>query len=334
MKKTLAMVLAMGMTIASLTACGGSKPAETTAAATGAQTETASSAADTKAEATEPAGGKAATESGSTDSADASSDFSGNISVLSREDGSGTRGAFIELFGIESKNDAGEKVDNTTEDAEITNSTSVMMTTIAGNKGAIGYVSLGSLNDTVKAVAIDGADATVDAIKAGEYKVARPFNIAVKDGLSDAASDFITFIMSEDGQRVVEDNGYISQGNEGAYTASGLKGKVVVAGSSSVTPVMEKLKEAYVAVNPDVEIEVQQSDSTTGMTSAIEGVCDIGMASRDLKDSELEAGLTPTVIAMDGIAVVVNNESPVAELTSENVKDIFTGEITDWADVQ
>ena len=241
---------------------------------------------------------------------------------------------FIELFGIETKNDAGEKVDNTTEDAEITNSTSVMMTTIAGNKGAIGYVSLGSLNDTVKAVDIDGAEATVDAIKAGEYKVARPFNIAVKEGLSDVASDFIKFIMSEDGQKVVEDNGYISQGNEGAYTASGLKGKVVVAGSSSVTPVMEKLKEAYAAVNPDVEIEVQQSDSTTGMTSAIEGVCDIGMASRDLKDSELEAGLTPTVIAMDGIAVVVNNDSPVTELTSENVKDIFTGEITDWADVQ
>ena len=319
MKKTLAMVLAMGMTIASLTACGGSKPAETTAAATEAAKTEAASEADTKAEeTTEAAGGKA----------------EGPITVVSREDGSGTRGAFIELFGIETKNDAGEKVDNTTEDAEITNSTSVMMTTIAGNTGAIGYVSLGSLNDTVKAVDIDGAEASVDAIKAGEYKVARPFNIAVKDGLSDVASDFITFIMSEDGQRVVEDNGYISQGNEGAYTASGLKGKVVVAGSSSVTPVMEKLKEAYVAVNPDVEIEVQQSDSTTGMTSAIEGVCDIGMASRDLKESELEAGLTPTVIAMDGIAVVVNNESPVTELTSENVKDIFTGEITDWADVQ
>ena len=314
MKKTLAMVLAMGMTIASLTACGGSKPAETTAAAT----EAASSAADTKAETTEPAGGKA----------------EGPITVVSREDGSGTRGAFIELFGIETKNDAGEKVDNTTEDAEITNSTSVMMTTIAGNKGAIGYVSLGSLNDTVKAVDIDGAEATVDAIKAGEYKVARPFNIAVKEGLSDVASDFPKSCIDQLFSQVVKDNGYISQGNEGAYTASGLKGKVVVAGSSSVTPVMEKLKEAYAAVNPDVEIEVQQSDSTTGMTSAIEGVCDIGMASRDLKDSELEAGLTPTVIAMDGIAVVVNNDSPVTELTSENVKDIFTGEITDWADVQ
>lgn len=260
-------------------------------------------------------------------------DSSEDITVVSREDGSGTRGAFIELFGIQEEQD-GEKVDMTTDEANITNSTSVMMTTIAGNKGAIGYVSLGSLNDTVKAVDIDGAEATVDAIKAGEYKVARPFNIAVKEGLSDVASDFIKFIMSEDGQKVVEDNGYISQGNEGAYTASGLKGKVVVAGSSSVTPVMEKLKEAYAAVNPDVEIEVQQSDSTTGMTSAIEGVCDIGMASRDLKDSELEAGLTPTVIAMDGIAVVVNNDSPVTELTSENVKDIFTGEITDWADVQ
>ncbi len=317
MKKTLAMVLAMGMTIASLTACGGSKTAETTAAAKNTQTEAAGSEADSAAETTE-AGKKA----------------EGPITVVSREDGSGTRGAFIELFGIEEKNDAGEKVDNTTEDAEITNSTSVMMTTIAGNKGAIGYISLGSLNDTVKAVDIDGAAATVDNIKSGEYKVARPFNIATKAELSDAASDFIGFIMSEDGQKVVEDNGYISQGNEGAYTASGLKGKVVVAGSSSVTPVMEKLKEAYVAVNPDVEIEVQQSDSTTGMTSAIEGVCDIGMASRDLKDSELESGLTATVIAMDGIAVVVNNDSPITELTSENVKAIFTGEITDWADVQ
>ena len=329
-KKVTAMALASMMAL-SLAGCGGSSSTtattaaateaakETTAAATEAAKTEAASEADTKAEeTTEAAGGKA----------------EGPITVVSREDGSGTRGAFIELFGIETKNDAGEKVDNTTEDAEITNSTSVMMTTIAGNKGAIGYVSLGSLNDTVKAVDINGAEASVDAIKAGEYKVARPFNIAVKDGLSDVASDFITFIMSEDGQKVVEDNGYISQGNEGAYTASGLKGKVVVAGSSSVTPVMEKLKEAYVAVNPDVEIEVQQSDSTTGMTSAIEGVCDIGMASRDLKDSELEAGLTPTVIAMDGIAVVVNNESPVTELTSENVKDIFTGEITDWADVQ
>ena len=254
--------------------------------------------------------------------------MTGEITVLSREDGSGTRGAFIELFGIEQKNDAGEKEDMTTDDAQITNSTSVMMTTIAGNKGAIGYVSLGSLNDTVKAVAIDGADATVDAIKAGEYKVARPFNIAVKDGLSDAASDFIKFIMSEDGQKVVEDNGYISQGNEGAYTASGLKGKVVVAGSSSVTPVMEKLKEAYLAVNKDAEIEVQESDSTTGMTATMEGTCDIGMASRELKDSESE--LKATAIAMDGIAVIVNKNNTLDDITSDQVKDIYLGDVTSW----
>ena len=302
MKKTLAMILAMGMTVMSLTACGGSKPAETTAAAT----EAAKKAA--KAE--------------------------GPITVVSREDGSGTRGAFIELFGIEQKNDAGEKVDYTTEDAEITNSTSVMMTTIAGNTEAIGYISLGSLNDTVKAVKIDGAEATVDNIKSGAYKIARPFNIATKDGLSDVAADFIKFIMSEDGQKVVEENHYISQGNDGAYEPANLSGKVVVAGSSSVTPVMEKLKEAYAALNPNVTIEVQQSDSTTGMTSAIDGVCDIGMASRELKDSEKEAGLTATVIAMDGIAVIVNNDSPVEELSSENVKAIFTGEVTEWENVQ
>ena len=271
---------------------------------------------------------------GTTAFASVASAASGTIDVISREDGSGTRGAFIELFGIEEKQ-GDEKVDMTTEDASITNSTSVMMTTVAGDENAIGYISLGSLNDTVKAVKIDGAEASAENVANDTYKVSRPFNIITTDSLSDAAQDFENYIMSSDGQQIVEDNGYIKVADDAAaYEQSDAEGKVVVAGSSSVTPVMEKLKEAYVAVNPDVEIEVQQSDSTTGMTSAIEGVCDIGMASRDLKDSELEAGLTPTVIAMDGIAVVVNNESPVSELTSENVKDIFTGEITDWADVQ
>ena len=254
--------------------------------------------------------------------------------MVSREDGSGTRGAFIELFGVEVKNDAGEKEDMTTEDAEITNSTSVMMTTVAGNMEAVGYISLGSLNDTVKAVKIDGVEATVDNIKSGSYKIARPFNIATKEDMSEVAADFIKYMMSEEGQKVVEDNGYISQGNEGAYEAAGVSGKIVVAGSSSVTPVMEKLKEAYVALNPDVTIEVQQSDSTTGVTSAVEGVCDIGMASRELKDTELEKGIKGTVIAMDGIAVIVNNDSPIEELSSETVKGIYTGEITDWADAQ
>lgn len=322
MKKTLAVILAMGLAAASLTACGGSKEAESTAAETTTAAQYAgeadTEAADTEAEEVEASAAGA----------------EGPITVVSREDGSGTRGAFIELFGIQVKDESGEKVDMTTEDAEITNSTSVMMTTISGNTEAIGYISLGSLNDTVKAVKIDGAEASVDNIKSGSYKIARPFMVAYKDGLSEAAADFMKYIMSEEGQKVVEDNGYISQGNEGAYQAAGVSGKVVLAGSSSVTPVMEKLKEAYAVLNPDVTVEVQQSDSTTGMTSAIEGVCDIGMASREVKDSELEAGLTASTIAMDGIAVIVNNDSPVAELTSENVRAIFTGEVTEWEEVK
>lgn len=261
-------------------------------------------------------------------------DFTGLISPISREDGSGTRGAFIELFGIETKDADGNKIDNTTDMAEITNSTSVMLTTVQGNEYAIGYVSLGSLNDSVKAVNIDGAEATVDNIKDGTYKISRPFNIVTKEGLSDVAADFVKYIMSEDGQAVVEENGYISQGNEGAYEASGLSGKITVAGSSSVTPVMEKLKEAYVAVNPDVEIEVQQSDSTTGVTSAIEGICDIGMASRELKDSESSEGVSATAIALDGIAVVVNQNNPISDMTSEQVRSIFTGETQDWSDIK
>ena len=257
----------------------------------------------------------------------------GEITVLTREDGSGTRGAFIELFGIEQEDVDGNKVDNTTSAAEITNSTSVMMTTIAGNTSAIGYISLGSLDDSVKALKIDDVDATVDNIKNGSYKVSRPFNIATKGDVSEVAQDFINFIMSEEGQKVVEDNGYISQGNNGAFSSTQPSGKIVVAGSSSVTPVMEKLKEAYAQVNSNATIEIQQSDSTTGMTSAMEGVCDIGMASRELKDSELEGGLNGTVIALDGIAVIVNNENPMDGMTSEQVQKIFTGEITDWSEL-
>lgn len=324
MKKSAAIIMALGLAMASLAGCG-SSTAETgaTTEATTEATTAVTTVADTQA---------ADTQAADTQAVKAA--MEGPVTVVSREDGSGTRGAFIELFGVEVKNEAGEKVDMTTVDAEITNSTSVMMTTIAGNKEAIGYISLGSLNDTVKAVNIDGVAATVEDIKSGEYKIARPFNIATKAEISEAAQDFINFIMSEEGQKVVEDNGYISQGNNGAYEAAGVSGKVVVAGSSSVTPVMEKLKEAYGAINPDVTIEVQQSDSTTGVTSAVEGMCDIGMASRELKDSELEKGITGTVIAMDGIAVIVNNESPVEELSSEAVRGIYTGEITDWADAQ
>ena len=258
----------------------------------------------------------------------------GKISVLSREDGSGTRGAFIELMGIEQKDADGKKVDRTVDTAEITNSTSVMMTTVAGNASAIGYISLGSLDKSVKALKVDGTAPSVEAVKDGSYKVSRPFNIATKAEISDLAQDFINFILSAQGQAVVEDHGYISQGNNGDFTSNGATGKIVVGGSSSVTPVMEKLKEAYVAINANAVIEIQQSDSTTGMNDAIEGICDIGMASRELKDSELEAGLQNTVIALDGIAVIVNNDNPLEGVTSEQVMKIYTGEITEWSELQ
>ena len=260
-------------------------------------------------------------------------DAGNDISVVSREDGSGTRGAFIELFGVEEKDENGEKMDMTTEEAAITNSTSVMMNTVAGNEYAIGYISLASLDDTVKALKIDGAEATVDNIKSGTYKIQRPFNIVTKEGLSDVAQDFVNYIMSPDGQKVVEENNGIPMDDVKPYESNGATGKIVVAGSSSVSPIMEKLKEAYLKVNTGAEIEIQTNDSTTGVTSVIDGLCDIGMASRELKDTETSAGVTPTVIALDGIAVIVNNDSAVDELSSEQVKSIYTGEVLTWDEV-
>ncbi len=311
MKKIMSAAIAGVLSVCALSGCTSSNTATETTAAAGAQADTSANA--------------------ETNTKTASSDFdpSKEINVCSREDGSGTRGAFIELFGVEQKNDAGEKVDYTTDDAAITQSTGVMMTTVSQDEYAIGYISLGSLDNSVKSVDIDGVEATVDNIKSGDYKIARPFNIATKDDISDVAKDFITFIMSADGQAVIADNGYISSEGE-AYESTKQSGKITVAGSSSVTPVMEKLKEAYEAINPDVTVEINQSDSTTGMNSAMEGICDIGMASRELKDSELAGGLTPTVIAMDGITVIVSNDNPVENLTSEQVKNVYTGDITTW----
>lgn len=256
------------------------------------------------------------------------------INVVSREDGSGTRGAFIELFGIEEKDAEGNKIDDTTEEAIITNSTDVMLTTVSGDNYAIGYVSLGSLNDSVKAVSIDGSEATVENIKSGAYTIARPFNIAASGEVSGPAQDFINFILSSSGQTVISESGYITV-NDGAeaFTSNGASGKIVIAGSSSVTPVMEKLKEAYIAVNTAAEIEIQESDSTTGMTAVMEGTCDIGMASRELKDSEIEGGLTGTVIAMDGIAVVINHNNPADDFSKDAVNRIFRGDVTAWEEI-
>ena len=316
MKKTIAALLTGVMAAGMFAGCGSSETADTTTDAATTDAAATADAADTTSEAA-PAG-------------NADFDHTSAIAVYSREDGSGTRGAFIELFGVEEKDESGEKVDNTTEEAIITNSTDVMLTSEAGDTYAIGYVSLGSLNDTVKAVKIDGAEATVENIKSGTYKIARPFNIATKGEVSEAAQDFINYIMSGDGQKVISDNGYIGDDSAAAFESNGAEGKVVVGGSSSVSPVMEKLIEAYKAVNANVEIELQTSDSTTGMTGAADGTLDIGMASRELKDSETEEGLTATKIAMDGIAVIVNQENPAEDLSSDTVKGIFTGGTTTW----
>ncbi len=252
-----------------------------------------------------------------------------SINVLSREEGSGTRGAFVELFGIEKKNASGKKVDYTTDEASITNSTSVMLTTVASDRYAIGYVSLGSLNDSVKAVQIDGVTASIPNINNGSYKISRPFNIAVKENVSEVTQDFINYILSNEGQNIVESNKYIKV-KSSSFTSARPSGKVVVAGSSSVSPVMEKLIEAYKKVNPNAQLELQTSDSTTGVTNAINGSCDIGMASREIKDSEKSKGVKEITIAIDGIAVIINKENTTSNLTKAQVESIFTGNTTKW----
>ena len=313
MKKLIAVLSMVSMVAVAAAGCGNGSD------------EQAADTTETKAEANTEDTKEAGAEAGDWDS-------SSDITIVSREDGSGTRGAFIELFGIQEEMD-GEKVDMTTEEAQITNSTSVMMTTVAGDEYAIGYISLGSLDESVKALKIDGAEATAENVKSGDYKVSRPFNIATKKDLdNEVAKDFINYIMSAEGQKVVEDNGYIAVEGAEAFEGTQPSGKAVVGGSSSVAPVMEKLAEAYKEVNPNAEIELQTTDSTTGMTSAIDGSYDIGMASRELKEEEI-AELDAKVIATDGIAVIVNNDNPTEELSSDQVKSIYTGETYTWDEV-
>ena len=277
----------------------------------------------------------AATSAASSEAASAAGfDTAQAITVISREDGSGTRGAFIELTGVEEKNADGQKVDNTTVDAAIANSTGSGMQGVQADETAMGYISVGSLNDTVKAVTVDGVEPTADNVKNGSYTLARPFNIVTNgEPTNELAVDFIGYIMGADGQAVISDKGYIGDDAAAAFESAQPAGKLVVAGSSSVSPVMEKLIEAYQAVNPNAEIELQTSDSTTGVNSAIDGTCDIGMASRELKDSETGAGAVSTAICMDGIAVIVNNNNSVTGLTKDQIKGIYVGEVTEWSEV-
>ncbi len=317
-KKFLGVVLATAMAAGCLAGCG--SKAGTSDASSAAGSGDASSA---ESEASSDAGN------------DATGDFDNTkyINVVSREDGSGTRGAFIELTGVEEKDADGNKVDNTTTDAAITNNTSVMMSTVKGDTYSIGYISLGSLNKDVKALNVDGVEATAENVKSGDYTLSRPFNIVTKGTVGDAAQDFINYIMSDDGQKVVVDEGYVDVAS-GSFESTQAEGKIVVAGSSSVSPVMEKLKEAYASVNPNATIEIQTSDSTTGVESTINGICDIGMASRELKDSETEQGVEATVIAKDGIAVVVNNANPLTDITKDQIKSIYVGELTKWDELK
>ena len=317
-RKSVAAVVTAAAMMMSLTACGSSAADSTPAASE----STASS---------EAASGEAAP---AESEAAADFDTDQDITVISREDGSGTRGAFIELTGVEEKNADGQKVDNTTEAAAIQSSTNGVMTAVANDETAIGYISLGSLNDSVKAVKVGGIEASAETVKDGSYTLARPFNIVTNGEATDpVAVDFIAYCLSKDGQALATEEGYV--GSEGEdYTSAQPEGKIVVGGSSSVSPLMEKLIEAYKTVNPNAELELQTTDSTTGVSGALEGTYTIGMASRELKDSEVEGGAKATVLALDGIAVVVNPGNTTDDLTVDQIKGIYTGELTTWADVQ
>ena len=316
MKRTSAIAAVTAAALAlSLAACG--------------STDTASSSEAASTESTAAVSSEAAP-------AESTGDFDADqdITVISREDGSGTRGAFIELTGVEEKNADGQKVDNTTEAAAIQSSTNGVMTAVANDETAIGYISLGSLNDTVKAVTVGGVEASAATVKDGSYVLSRPFNIVTNGEATDpVAVDFIAYCLSADGQAIATDNGYI--GNDGeTFTSAQPEGKITVGGSSSVSPLMEKLIEAYKTVNPNAELELLTTDSTTGVSGALDGTYTIGMASRELKDSEVEGGAQATVLALDGIAVVVNPDNSTDDLTVDQIKGIYTGELTVWSDVQ
>lgn len=314
MKKVISAILALTLCASMLAGCGNADNSSSQGSSSDGSSSESSASAD----------------GSSSEASAADTAAEGPITVVSREDGSGTRSAFVELLEVTDE----EGNDMTTTSAEVSNSTEVVIQTVAGNTGAIGYISLGSLDDTVKGVAIDGAEPTAENIENGSYTVSRPFNVATKGELTnEAAQDFMNYIMSTEGQAIVEEEGYIPVADVEEFTSTNPSGSVTVSGSSSVSPLMEKLKEGYEALNPNVTIELQTSDSTTGMNNTINGMCDIGMASRELKQEELDQGLVNTVIATDGIAIIVNNESPIDELTSEQVRDIYLGNITDWSEL-
>lgn len=256
--------------------------------------------------------------------------FAESIYPISREMGSGTRGAFVDIFDV--KQETGKKIDATSKKAEVTNSTGVMITTVANSKNAIGYISLGALNDEVKALKIDGVAPSVANINSKKYTIFRPFNVVTKTK-TPLTEDFLSYASSQNALAIIEKAGYIAV-SKNAFSSKKPKGKLVIAGSSSVTPLMEKLKEAYEKINPNANLEILQSDSTTGVTSTIEGIADIGMVSREVKQSELKKGLKAQVLALDGLAVIVHKSNKLDDISKESVKKIFMGEVTDWDEVR
>ncbi len=274
-------------------------------------------------------GGETSEEGGS-EGAGSGSDFdaSTTINVVSREDGSGTRDAFTEITGVLVEEGDTEQ-DQTYQGATIQNSTNGVMQSVGSDTYAIGYISLGSVDDTVKAINVDGVEPTGENVASGDYAIARPFNIAYSGELSEAAQDFWNFVFSQEGQAIVEEQGYIESPDatgEPFEANENASGSISVVGSTSVTPVMEALSEAYPG---DAQVDITSNGSSAGMTAAIDGSADIGMASREL-DEEEQGTLESQAVAMDGIAVIVNNENTTEDLALEEIRQIFTGEITTW----
>ncbi len=253
----------------------------------------------------------------------------GEISVISREDGSGTRGAFVEILGLME-----DDVDNTTPEAIIQNSTNGVMTTVSTDPSAIGYSSLGSLNDTVKTLKVDGVEASAEDIINGTYAISRPFLLVTKGTPAEGSleADFLKFAHSTQCQQIAEDEGYIKVEGAEEYQPADLSGSITVAGSTSVTPLMEKLAEEYKNLNPNANIEIQSTGSSAGIASTIDGSAQIGMSSRELKDEE-KGELEELVLAKDGIAIIVNKENPLEDITKDQIKDIFGGKILDWEEL-
>ena len=307
-KKILAATLSLGLILAG---CGKDQKAEEKEAET---TQIAES----------PAEKEASTETANQEDYD--------FTVVSREEGSGTRGAFIELVGLEEEVD-GSKEDMTTQEAIVQNSTNAVMQTVSQDAEAIGYISLGSLNDTVKALKIEGVEATEENIVNGTYKISRPFNLAFKEAeINDLAKDFLKFCLSEEAQALTLEEGYVPLKDTEKYEPAKVSGTLTVAGSTSVTPLMQKMAEKYQELNPDAKIEIQSTGSSAGIEAVIDGAADIAMASRELKDEEKDK-LAVEVIATDGIAVVVNPSSKVEDLTMDQLKQIFKGELKNTSEL-